>query len=152
MFRAVQDCPEDDAARLAYADCVQEDGDEELASLIRVGCLCACVRGGRLSGVENCYSCGNKNWVRHCQEPGCREAAMECDLDIGGFNEDQSPEFFCGEHAPKHGYCSACGAFWGGISMFEMRGLCDHCYDELRESDDEEYEDVSDDGDWDDYP
>ena len=150
MFAAVVANPDDDTTRLVYADAVQEAGDEPLAQLIRVGVLCGCVAGGRLQGVESCYSCGNKGWIHRCQEPECRFAGIPC--EIGDLSEFEQPtEFFCGDHASKHGYCGCCGSFWGGIDSFEATGLCDHCRDQLREDesdwgdefdyrDDEDYE------------
>src|SRR5262245_24500761 len=35
LYRSILASPHDDTIRLAYADCVEEEGDEELAGLIR---------------------------------------------------------------------------------------------------------------------
>jgi hypothetical protein len=33
-----------------------------------------------------------------------------------------------------------CGSFWGGISSFEVNGICDHCADQLEADYEEERE------------
>lgn len=142
LFQAVKAAPDDDTVRLVYADAVQESGDEELASLIRVGVLCWCERSAhpwKMHGVDRCYTCGDKGWVRRCQEDECRRDALTCVVEghVNG-ERDDIEEYYCGEHAPLHGYCSACGAFCTGIDSFEALGICDPCRDELREYDEED--------------
>jgi hypothetical protein len=85
--------------------------------------------------------------VTKCQHEGCEHDGFEC----RGFGVDEAefpPEFYCGEHAPEHGFCACCGDFWAGISSFEFLhpGLCDHCHAELVEGDQEqdEYEEWED--------
>lgn len=78
-----------------------------------------------------------------CQHDGCEHDGEECTL-TNEQGEERIDGYYCGEHAAAHGFCPCCGAFWGGISSFEMNGICDHCKDEL---------DFDDDGidEWDDY-
>lgn len=82
-----------------------------------------------------------------CQHDGCDNPGEECTLK----NEqgvDVTDGYYCGSHAADHGFCPVCGDFWGGISSFEMNGMCDHCRDELRKDDPEEFWD----GEYDDGP
>jgi len=77
----------------------------------------------------------------YCQQEGCKEPAIPCYLPD---NEPpgEPDDLLCCEHAPKHGYCGWCGAFWGGIESFEMNpsGVCDECRDDLvREQNAEAY-------------
>jgi hypothetical protein len=71
-----------------------------------------------------------------CQEAGCNEPAIPCYLPDSQPN-DEPDDLLCHKHAPQHGYCGWCGAFWGGIESFDMRasGLCDHCHDEIAHND-----------------
>lgn len=80
-----------------------------------------------------------------CEHEGCTQDAGPCYLpneDYTGF--DRKPaEWYCSEHAHEHGYCSACGEFWGGIESFDFNpnGLCDHCQDEVDADFDGTFED-----------
>lgn len=78
--------------------------------------------------------------VPGCQEPGCRHSALKCTIP-GGLDlrtnkpYDETYEYYCGEHAPKHGFCSACGTFIAGYKDFSS--LCDNCEEELRDDNDD---------------
>lgn len=140
MLKAVLANPEDDTARLVYADAVQEH-DEDLAQLIRRGVPCHCVSADQPRGLPGCYQCGSRRWLDRCEEPGCKAAGFDCWIDRPA--DDHSPEeavVYCGEHATLHGFCSCCGAFWAGVDSFESTGLCDHCRHELRD-DEHEWDD-----------
>lgn len=77
-----------------------------------------------------------------CQHEGCDRPGMYC-TNLAAFEEEWGPEFYCSEHAPQHGYCQACGDFWGGISSFEATGFCDHCWSEWSD-DGWDYDDETD--------
>lgn len=92
-----------------------------------------------------------------CAEPGCTEQAIECyvpDYEHDGWTD--APEHFCSEHAPKHGYCSFCGALrcdMDSIGGLTFEGLCGDCTRDLRREHNEEeyaYTSYSDDPDDDD--
>lgn len=143
--------PECDTTRLVHADAVQEAGDDELAALIRVGVPCGCVYlkdGQVFANKMECGPCEGKHWLHRCEHEGCRAAGRLCVLEgvarDPGPNDPDIEEWLCGEHAVIHGYCPVCGSFWGGISSFEVNGICDHCrdqfdadYEEEREFEDE---------------
>lgn len=86
-----------------------------------------------------------------CQHAGCNLPGRACWLpeaqeyiEIDGQRLPLPDAWYCGQHAPRHGHCSGCGDFWGGIESFEMSGLCDFCRSELdheREMDRMDYED-----------
>ena len=74
----------------------------------------------------------------NCEHEGCTAEGMDCYLSCATEGTGGKPDgYYCTDHAPLHGFCPICGDFWGGVSSFEMRGLCDHCHDELDELDDE---------------
>lgn len=158
MLAAVLGSPEDDSIRLAYADAVQENGDEERAAMIRSRLPCMVCRttghtdppfvgtstpGGEPIDYDRspCSWCAAKGWLPFCQYEGCRNAGRL--RVIEGWARDPEPdepdveEWFCGEHAAEAGYCPSCGSFWGGVDSFERRGICDHC----REPDEPAYDD-----------
>jgi hypothetical protein len=84
-----------------------------------------------------------------CQHERCEHAGDECTIKDEHGN-DVVDGHYCGEHAALHGFCPCCGDFWGGISSFEMNGICDHCKDEL---DADEHDGCDDDFDYEpDYP
>jgi hypothetical protein len=74
-----------------------------------------------------------------CWHPGCRKAAHPCYLP------EDAPrgniEYYCNEHAFRHGFCSGCGEFWAGIGSFEVNGWCDHCFEEIQSDQSNEYMD-----------
>ena len=71
-----------------------------------------------------------------CQHEGCEHEGEECTIkDDKG--EDVVDGHYCSEHSALHGFCPCCGAYWGGICSFEERGICDYCFDDLQEEDDE---------------
>lgn len=148
--------PECDTTRLAHADAIQEStGDESLAALIRAGVPCGCIylhNGMVCASTPDCGTCQRKLWLRRCEHEGCRNAGRLCVLEVWerdpGPDDKDTEEFFCPAHAPEHGYCSACGAFWSGIDSFENSGLCDPCADEIEN----DYEDSPEDYDGEQYP
>jgi hypothetical protein len=77
-----------------------------------------------------------------CQHDGCENDGEECYLScVDRDTEQDVPDgYYCGDHAADHGFCPCCGEFWGGIGTFEMRGICDHCHDELEDEIDEHLE------------
>lgn len=68
-----------------------------------------------------------------CQHDGCEREGDDCYLpDYDRDTEADIPDgYYCSEHAADYGFCPVCGEFWGGISSFEMNGVCDYCHDEL---------------------
>lgn len=93
-----------------------------------------------------------------CQHDGCDLEGEECTIH-NEQGEEVLDGHYCGNHAAAHGFCPMCGQFWGGISSFEMNGVCDHCHDELASDEDgmddgfDNYEPVGscDNCDWDYY-
>lgn len=151
LFASVKHNPDDDTARLVYADAVQEAGDEELAALIRVGVLCDCDLGvyaprstpSEPDSLFVCQSCEGKRWARGCEHPGCRRKGDECYIsplvhEHPNGDEDRVDGYYCHEHAPAHGFCCCCGHFCAGTEPFDTIGLCESCEDEIREHDDED--------------
>lgn len=146
MFDAVLAAPEDDTARLVYADTVQEEtGNEVLAALIRRGAVCWCANviwdGTRPGLALDCAACESGRFVERCQEAGCRQPGRDCYITVLGEDMDQVQSFFCDSHASANGFCSMCGQFWGGIDSFEATGVCDHCADQLEQDEDENRDD-----------
>lgn len=85
------------------------------------------------------------NWVEKifpeafvllCQHAGCTGEWLECDPLDG----ESEPERFCRDHLSNHGYCKICRVFWGGISSFEVRGICDHCHNALEQEDERKFD------------
>jgi hypothetical protein len=74
-----------------------------------------------------------------CWHPGCRRPASACYLSKNV--PRGNIEYYCYEHASRHGYCPGCGEFWGGIGSFEFNGWCDHCLTEIRANNFEEHRD-----------
>jgi hypothetical protein len=67
-----------------------------------------------------------------CQVEGCENKAIPC--FIRWFNEDAGRyqtdvDYFCQEHCFEHGYCYACGRFWGGVEDFDFSTtkMCPEC-------------------------
>jgi hypothetical protein len=73
---------------------------------------------------------------RTCQHEGCTDPAMLCSNFCA--DEDWTDEYYCGQHAPQHGYCACCGDFWTGITTFEVSGYCEHCLAEIEADRDDE--------------
>ena len=53
---------------------------------------------------------------------------------LGGRRHDSPSYHYCPDHAYDNGFCSCCGAFWGGIDSFDHNnpaGVCEHCRDAI---------------------
>jgi uncharacterized protein (TIGR02996 family) len=141
--------PEDDTARLVYADKVQER-DEKLAAIIRIGVRCHCNDVAvRPIASPFCLDCNDKLWAPRCQHEGCRAQGRPCvieDEPAENGTPQYETDYFCEEHAQEHGFCHCCGSFWGGIEAFDFdrAGLCPNCRDQI----DADFDDGSDD-EWD---
>lgn len=148
-FIKVIDNPEDDTARLVHADAVQEDGEDSLATLIRVGVLCHCTQD--VLGLPECQSCNNVRWNNRCEHEDCRMRGYECFITTyDDENADIIDGWYCSGHAALHGFCPTCGTFCAGIGSFEATGMCDECRDAARDDEwmeDEYAPDWEDDGD-----
>lgn len=64
--------------------------------------------------------------VRMCEEKGCNEPSMKCEID------EDTHEYYCPEHAAENGYCCCCGIFIAGYRFSDM---CEICEDETRDYD-----------------
>jgi hypothetical protein len=81
---------------------------------------------------DTCQRCGAiKNGTVNCYLP---EPARFQGTEYH-WVERTPDERLCCDCAPMLGYCRSCGEFWGGVESFEFLhpGLCDHCYDEIRQ-------------------
>jgi len=129
--------PSEDMARLVYADKIQDEGNEELAAVIRVSVLCVCRCVLVETPLTDCRTCGNTNWVRHCQHKQCRIEGRPCRHEPGIFDNgdgwrDGPITYYCFGHAKEIGFCVKCGMYrgsgpaannWGN----QLFGLCDEC-------------------------
>ena len=81
---------------------------------------------------------GNENHRFYCEEDGCNGIALSCELPPT--LDDPSPKYnyYCAHHAQENGYCSGCGVFIAGISVFT--DYCDHCQSEIEEPEIDEYD------------
>lgn len=93
-----------------------------------------------------------------CEHPGCTRPGFEC-RNFAVDDAEFPPEYYCGEHAPEHGYCAMCGDFVAGTNGFDFLhiGLCDHCHDEVinEQFDDEDFDEagwIDEMGDDDEFP
>jgi hypothetical protein len=68
-----------------------------------------------------------------CQQEGCTAEAVECQYPDYAEEGDGQVVWYCPDHAVAAGFCSICGAFWGGIESFEFLhpGRCDDCQREI---------------------
>lgn len=83
-----------------------------------------------------------------CEHEGCTNEG-----ELYRFPDDEEGNneiWLCTEHASKYGFCPFCHSFCGGIEFFEVHGICDECYEELK-SDVDNWEPECDDYDYDDY-
>ncbi len=73
--------------------------------------------------------------IHFCEEPRCwSRDTLRCTIHLIKNGEDEV-NYYCTEHASKHGYCWACGEFWAGCESFDFNQmqLCPNCYDEYRD-------------------
>lgn len=53
-----------------------------------------------------------------CNEFGCTGTdAIPCSYPD---NETDTPNYYCSDHAFKHGFCNGCGCFGAGIESFDF--------------------------------
>lgn len=145
--------PDDRVRQLAFADWLDEHGEQELAAKVRAGVLCDSCKG---RGIDDsgaylvaCDQCVMVGWRPKCEHEGCESAGRLCVIEgMSGGERDDVEEWYCGDHAQEHGYCYGCGGFFSGIESFDFSrsGLCDNCASNLDFDDpDDELDDRWDD-------
>lgn len=73
-----------------------------------------------------------------CQHEGCDvQNTLACYVPTFYLTGDpampaaiEPDAWYCGAHAPIHGFCSSCGEYHGGEEGFENSSLCDMCASE----------------------
>jgi hypothetical protein len=85
-----------------------------------------------------------KKHLKRCSYPGCWKRGSECYLP-DNYDWDRPSEYMCDDHKGLF-YCLSCGQFWAGIESFDFihPGYCDNCWDEIRYDYDDDYDDVRD--------
>jgi hypothetical protein len=77
-----------------------------------------------------------KEFDLKCQTPFCENRGDIYRRPDWEGEEKTKAEVMCCECAPRHGFCSNCGIFAGGLESFEfgksgLAGLCINCWDSL---------------------
>ena len=87
--------------------------------------------------------CGVLEWLMpKCWDKGCKEHGEPCVLRGYRDDEEDAIYWYCGEHAQRHGFCFACGEFWGGTESFDFGpGYCSNCASEFEDDYDENWVD-----------
>ena len=83
---------------------------------------------------------------RVCEEEGCTQPAIQCEIPGGYDHETKSHypvtyEYYCSEHAAENGYCCCCGTFIAGWRDFS--NYCENCEDQIRTDTDDWDDEVS---------